>query len=328
VPSIRPFDHTDADYDAVVEIWNAQFPAIPTTVQEQRYNDKVRNPERFWGRVMAEVDGRPVATSFYGVPLEVEAPGEYLLFVQVHPGWERRGIGTAVYDHVVGILEERDPAMLTSFACEEEPDDMRFLTKRGYERIMREQDSRIDVASFDASRFEGAVRRVANAGIEIRTAAELDAVRPGWRRELWELDWELAQDEPHTSPPRKLPFEEYSRYHFEAPGYLPDALFVAVLSDRIVGRSGLWKRLGAEGKLFTGMTGTARSERRRGIATALKVKGIEYARTHGFAAIETNNEENNPMYQLNLALGFEPIPAWWWLRKTLGKGGGGPSADT
>jgi hypothetical protein len=26
--------------------------------------------------------------------------------------------------------------------------------------------------------------------------------------------------------------------------------------------------------------------------------------------IETENEENNPMYDLNLKLGFQPCPAW------------------
>lgn len=34
--------------------------------------------------------------------------------------------------------------------------------------------------------------------------------------------------------------------------------------------------------------------------------------------IETDNEENNPMYQINMKLGFEPLPAWVDYEKTLG----------
>jgi hypothetical protein len=33
--------------------------------------------------------------------------------------------------------------------------------------------------------------------------------------------------------------------------------------------------------------------------------------------IETYNEENNPMYALNLALGFKPQPAWLEFEKRL-----------
>ena len=33
--------------------------------------------------------------------------------------------------------------------------------------------------------------------------------------------------------------------------------------------------------------------------------------------IETDNEENNPMYQINLKLGYEPLPAWVDYEKKL-----------
>ncbi len=313
--TFRPFDHSDADFETIVALWNAHFPNFPASVEEMKYRESVREPDQFWGRVMVEEDGETIAMAFYGDPFEVDSPGEYIIHVQVHPDHERRGVGTAVYDHVVGTLAERDPAMLMSFACEEEPKHLRFLTSRGYESVMRQQDSRLVVADFDESSFADTVTRVDEAGVEITTARELDASRPGWRRELWELDWVLAQDEPHTAPPRKLTFEVYSRHHFDGPGYLPDALFVAIHEDRVVGRSALWRRLGSPDKLDTGMTGSARSHRRRGIATALKIRGIGFAAANGYTLIETSNEENNPMYTLNVSLGFRPIPAWLWLRK-------------
>jgi hypothetical protein len=53
-----------------------------------------------------------------------------------------------------------------------------------------------------------------------------------------------------------------------------------------------------------------RPYRRRRIATALKLRTIDYAQRRGARTIETSNEEHNPMYQLNLRLGFRPRPAW------------------
>lgn len=40
-------------------------------------------------------------------------------------------------------------------------------------------------------------------------------------------------------------------------------------------------------------------------------------RRHGIARIVTNNDSRNPMYQLNLALGFVPQPAWVRVEKAL-----------
>ena len=54
-----------------------------------------------------------------------------------------------------------------------------------------------------------------------------------------------------------------------------------------------------------------------GIATALKLHAIRFAKKEGIELIETENEENNPMYQLNVQLGFRPLPAWVEFEKTL-----------
>ena len=71
--------------------------------------------------------------------------------------------------------------------------------------------------------------------------------------------------------------------------------------------------------LYAGITGVIGSHRRRRIATMLKVKSASYAQTHGYRYIYTDNEENNPMYKLNLQLGFDPLPAWVYFEKDLRK---------
>jgi len=63
------------------------------------------------------------------------------------------------------------------------------------------------------------------------------------------------------------------------------------------------------------LTGILPEYRRRGIATALKMKTIEYAHKHGFRRILTNSE-NPAMQALNAKLGFRPGP-WFVFRKTL-----------
>ena len=60
-----------------------------------------------------------------------------------------------------------------------------------------------------------------------------------------------------------------------------------------------------------------RAHRRQGIATAMKVRAIGFAKEYGAKIVETDNEENNPMYFLNLKLGFESQPAWLSFEKHL-----------
>ena len=61
----------------------------------------------------------------------------------------------------------------------------------------------------------------------------------------------------------------------------------------------------------------SRSHRRRGIGTALKIKAMEFADRVGATIIDTMNEENNPMYQLNIEMGFKEITAALTFEKHL-----------
>ena len=87
--------------------------------------------------------------------------------------------------------------------------------------------------------------------------------------------------------------------------------FVALDGERYVGMSNLWKSQADPSELYTGLTGVSRSHRRRGIALALKLRAIDYARRNGVRRLKTWNESNNrAMLSINEALGFVKQPAW------------------
>ena len=70
--------------------------------------------------------------------------------------------------------------------------------------------------------------------------------------------------------------------------------------------------------MHTGLTGVRRRYRRRGVALALKLRGIHYARARGYSFVRVDNDSANvPMLALNERLGFVREPAWVLLAKTF-----------
>jgi GNAT superfamily N-acetyltransferase len=265
---------------------------------------------------VAEIGEEIIAVCGFGESDWTHVPGKFFVSIQVHPDHQRQGIGTKLYDRIMSDLEERGPRIFEAHAREDRSEGMNFLEKRGFTRTLRDQMSELVVADFDPEPFAWTAGRMADAGVEIRTVAELEADGVDWKREMWELEYELLQDVPTDDPVTKQPFERWADWHTH-PSFIPEAYFIAIKDGRFVGVTSLWQSLAEKDKLHTELTGVVRSLRRKGIATALKVRAVGFARDRGARVIRTDNEENNPMYDLNVRLGFRPEPAWWTYRKEL-----------
>lgn len=314
---VRRFRYDDADYEAAVDIENAIYPEHPQHADSWRYWDSNREAKYLWRRYMGELDGKIVAAAELGHTSWSYQPGKFYVSVAVHPRYQKRGIGSAVYDYLMDEVRLLEPTKLVSHAREDHTDSLSFLEKRGFKPVLRMPTSRLTVAEFDAAPFQEKVARVLQSGVAIKTMAQLKNEDPNWKRKLYELEWECLQDVPTPDPLTRRSLEQFERMTLNNPRILPDAWFIAVDGERYVGLSVLWRNPADKRLLNTGLTGVVRSHRRRGIATALKVQAIEYAKQYGAEEIDTDNEENNPMFQLNIQLGFRPQPAFLDFEKQL-----------
>ena len=314
---IRRFAYTDQAYRAAVAIRNAINPDMPRAVADWKHRDARREPRYLFRRYVAEHQRRVVAVGAYGHTPWSYSPDKYFVSILVHPRMQQRGIGSGFYNFLMRRVDRRRPAKLVASTRENRARAIRFLQTRGFRTVMRQEVSRMESAGFDESRYATKLERVRATGIEIKTLAELMVEDPAWKRRTYELEWQCLQDVPSADGFTRRSLETFEKQTLENPCLLTNAWFIAVDGDRYVGLTVLWRNLATDSLLETGLTGVIRSHRRRGIATALKVRAIKYAQTHGNAAIDTDNEENNPMFQLNLDLGFKPQAGFLELQKRM-----------
>jgi GNAT superfamily N-acetyltransferase len=306
--AVRPFV-PETDYPGYAEVYNAVYPEYPETEGELRYHDERREERLKWARFVAVEDGRIVGVGGYGQNSGMYHPRKFHLDVYVHPDKQEQGIGKRLYAQVVDALAAHDPIAIRSGARSDHERGIRFLTDRGFVEEMREQESKLDTTTFDPTPFLDEVAKVEAQGIVIKTAAELLESDPDSKRKQHELHWAIAQDIPHSDTPTQVPFEEWIK-RFDHPNYLAEGNFIALDGDRYVGTSVLWKTLSTD-DLNTGATGVIREYRKRGIATALKVRALTFAKERGAPAVRTWNEvNNNGMLGINFRLGFVRQPAW------------------
>jgi len=305
-PIIR--EKTPDDYPAMVEINNAEWPDHPITVEEWRYEDEHKDPKCKLKEWVAEIDGEVVAFFGYDQWSGMYHPRKFSIYGLVHPNFQGKGIGSILYDYTMDQLKELDPLVVRSYARENRTRAIEFLKARGFKEEMRAWESRLDVEKFDLAPYVNVEDKPRSHGIEIKTIRELEE-DPERDRKLYELDMKLLEDVPSPDRRTDVPFEWYIDNVLKGPDLLPDAYFVALHAGNYVGMSNIWSSEACK-DLYTGLTGVRREFRHKGIALALKIRGIRYAKEHGHPVIKTWNEtRNRPILEINERLGFVKQPA-------------------
>ncbi len=322
---IRPYREEDAE--AIAEINNSLFPEFPETAEEIAHQDEQRrkdmeDPEQpiKWRRWVWQEEGRVMAVGSYGQDPWMYHPRKFNVWTAVHPDCQRRGIGGRLYDHVLAAVMEFDPIKLSSWTCPEKtPQSVGFLENRGFKGGMKVWDSKLTLADWDPAPFEGAVKRAEEQGLKLVDLKQLAELHPDWDRRLYEMERQIWKDIPLPDQQTDPGFDWFKRHVLESPNLYPEAAWVALDGDLPVALSALWRQKAGD-HLATGLTGTARSHRRRGLALALKVKSLSFAKSKGHPWVMTDNEENNVgMIAINKALGFRDYPSWMGFENVLGE---------
>ena len=158
------------------------------------------------------------------------------------------------------------------------------------------------VADADLDAFASLFERLTTSGITFTTLSERRQTDSRWLEHFTRLDNETRDAWPDPNVPRTVEAME-RRLSELAMDF--DACFIALEREHWVGYSCFDTANSSAERLRQSWTGVVPSHRRRGIATALKVLGVGYARQHGYALIETTSRADNVVSQaMNLRVGF------------------------
>jgi mycothiol synthase len=114
-----------------------------------------------------------------------------------------------------------------------------------------------------------------------------------------------------------VPLEEFQNQYVRRPGTLLDAFFIAKDGETYVGLSSVWREEGRS-DLWQIITGVRKEYRRRGVALALKLSVMDYAKKHGAETIKTWNASTNvAMLSLNDKLGYRRKVGWAFFEKSF-----------
>lgn len=292
-------------YEGIAALYNTIYAERVTSAEEIASGEKQRDPEKRFQRWVAIAEKRVVGMGYYNQTSWFDHPQKFMLWIGVLPDSQKQGIGSRLYDTILQGLQPFDPIALRATAAADFIHSGQFLEKRGFQEVIRDIRSELNVRTFDLSRFPGVEEGFRANGIEIKTLGELEG-DPDRDRKLYDLDWELSQSVPGdlAAGMGRRGLDQYVAYAITGPAAVPEGFFVAVKGDEYIGLSHLL--LSEKGvSLYQGLTGVKPQYRRQGIGLALKIRAIAYAQAGGYTLIKAENDaKNSPMLAMNEKLGY------------------------
>jgi GNAT superfamily N-acetyltransferase len=285
---------SEADEQVSLDVYNAVWPRQAVTMAEARdFKSSVRGQADY----LAVRNGAVVGSALVAIfPQRLD-----IAFVLLTVLREKRrlGAGTALYRAVSDWADRRSLRRIWAPVEEDDPRSLSFAEHRDFVEIERTPRMVLDLASLEEP------KTVLPTGIEIVSWAE----RPELARGIYDVAVDAYADIPGAEDDEMESFEDWLAHDMQGSGDRPEATFVAVAGDDVVGYAKFSLTAARPTIAKHDMTGVKRNWRGRGVARALKCAQIAWAIQSGFEQLETSNEQRNtPIRSLNTQLGYRTMP--------------------
>ena len=231
--------------------------------------------------------------------------------VSVAPAERGRGHGSALLGAVGAWAHALGYDELTAPVQADGPASLAWAERRGYREVGRDAMLVLELRGLAPPAV------AAPQGIEIATWAE----RPELARGMHTVALEAYPDVPGEADTPVPPFAEWLAMDMEGVSDRPEATFIALVGDLVVGYGMLSLVPDRPDLAGHGFTGVLRAWRGRGIAGAIKRAEIAWAIAAGYERLETHNDDRNePVRRLNLRHGYALRPGVVTVRGPIASG--------
>ena len=276
-----------------LDLHNAVLPARAIAPEDVASWRRAMVASELW---LAELDGATVGGAHAALPAEWHGPAAA---AYVLPHARGRGVGSTLLRTISDWTRERGLAELRTSVEGDDPASLAWVLRRGFAERTRETRMVLDLAHAQPPRVEPP------NGIRLTTWAELPDAGPALHRVYLECERDIPGEE--DAP--LLPLEQWLREDMGGPGDRPEATFVALEGDEVVGFAKLSLTSARPDIAFHDLAAVRPAWRGRGIAAALKARQIAWAKAQGYARLETHNEERNePIRRINARFGYREEP--------------------
>lgn len=287
-------DFRPADAEDWVRVRRAALPYMVTTPEGVVFDLATAHPDKRYRLLVAEEDGEIIGTAQVGLAYESPEPGQAFCNPYTHPERTGRGAGTLLLRTAEEYLALAGATSVYSWVLDT-PGDRAFAGKHGYVPSRPAHFLHLDLAGGTLP-----PRQELPPGVELLTGADFDDDP----RPLFEADAETTADEPGDTPAQLADYEEWLTETWGSPG-LDHHLTSVVVADGQVAAFSAAETDGAH-RYWSGMTGTRRAHRNRGLAKLAKNDSLHRARAAGYTDAYTGNDAgNDPMLAINRWFGYE-----------------------
>ena len=313
---IKKFTETDLEFKELARIDNLVNHDFIAHPDNDKNNWKMRDKSIIRDRLLLYNSNILIGVIYYSQGRD-ENNRTCFYTLNLDPKYNHKGYRHLLYNKMLEEIKKFNCNMVHTSIYDHPnySEHKKLLIKEGFKLVQTNREYSCNIQKIDIEKYYPLINKLESEGIKFYDSREEMVTNtqkfPDHFKKLEELEWTIEQDFPipdgitHT----RTPFKHWLKlcHDFYKNSYGVD--MVAVLNGTYIGLTDIEVYPKSEPfKGWTGGLGVLKKFRRKGIATAIKIKAIEVLLKKGVTEVRTDNEENNPMYKINVALGFKPVP--------------------
>ena len=309
---IKKFTKTDSEFKELARIDNLVNHDSINHPDDDKREWGIRDKSLIRDRLLLYQDSQLIGAMYYSQGRDKNNRTTFFT-LNIDPEYNTQQTRELLYNRMLEEIASFNSNKILTGIYEHPNYDLlkQFLIDNKFKLVQTNREYSCDITKINIEKYRPLIEKLEAEGIKFYDSRdELNQFSDHYRK-LEQLIWTYSKDFPipngveHT----RKPFEQAMKIQldFEENNYGTE--IIAVNDGKYIGSTDIEVYFKTEPhKGWTGGLGVLTEFRRKGIATALKIKAIERLLQKGVTELRTDNEENNPMYKINVALGFELVP--------------------